>query len=218
MNLLVLRFLIFTGGELDLGRATKSALNNFDKVIAVDSGVSHCLRLKLTPDFLVGDFDSIDKKIYTKIKSAKAKILKFPRDKDVTDTELALDHALKWGATDITILAGISGARTDHLLGNILLLLKNKYSRTSIKFVNGNQEIYIARNQIKIEGKKDDLVSLIPIDDTVKNMKSTGLKYDLSKYTISIQGNHGISNVITQNTATAQFKNQTLLIIHTQSN
>lgn len=210
-----MHFLVFSGGDLNPGLAVTKALTKFDKILAVDSGSSHSEKFKLTPDFLVGDFDSIDKKVLSKLKTSKTKILKFPTDKDQTDTELGIKTAIKNGASEITILAGISGERTDHLIGNILLLLKKDFVGTKIKFVDGNQEIYIAKNQVQIEGKKGEFISFIPIAGEVNKLGSTGLKYKLDNYHLSIQGNQGISNELTANKATATFPNKTLLIIHT---
>lgn len=210
-----MHYLIFTGGILQNGIAVQQALKSFDQIIAVDSGASHCLGLKLTPDFIVGDFDSIDKKLLTRFNKTKAKIIRFPEIKDQTDTEIGIQTAIQNGATKISILGGISGDRFDHILGNVFLLLKKKFTKVKIKFVNGNQEIYPAKNKVKISGKKEDQVSFIPIAGDVKDMHSTGLKYNLSKYSLSIQGNHGISNELTSKNATVTFKGKTLLIIHT---
>ncbi|HSW47534.1 MAG TPA: thiamine diphosphokinase [Candidatus Saccharimonadales bacterium] len=208
-----MHYIIFTGGELENGIATEKALKNFDKIIAVDSGASHCLKLKLIPDFLVGDFDSIDQKLLSGFD--KTKILRFPATKDETDTELGIQTAVENGATQITILGGISGTRTDHLISNVLLLLKKKFAKAQIKFVDGDQEIYLAKNKIEISGKKRDIISFIPITGTVNKIKSIGLKYDLANYTLSIQGNHGISNELTKPKANVTFPNKTLLVIHT---
>ncbi len=211
----VMHFLIFTGGDLSPGLTVTKALAKFGKIIAVENGASHCFKFKLTPDFLVGDFDSIDKNLLKKFEGQGIKIVRFPEEKDFTDTELAIDLAIKHGATDITILGGIAGGRTDHLLGNILLLLKKKYAKTPIKFVDRDQEIYLATDQVQISGTKGDPISFIPIAGDVHDITSKGLKYNLANYQLSIQGNHGISNVLTSGTAKVTFKDKTLLVIHT---
>ncbi|HUQ85764.1 MAG TPA: thiamine diphosphokinase [Candidatus Limnocylindrales bacterium] len=210
-----MHYVIFTGGILVKGHAVQKVLAHFDRIIAVDSGASHCYKFKLDPDYIVGDLDSIDKNSLKKFEKLGSKIVRFPEEKDFTDTELGIDLAIKNDATQISILGGIAGDRFDHILSNVLLLLKKKFAKAQIKFANGNQEIYVARNEVKISGKKGDTISFIPISGSVMNITSTGLKYDLANYQLSIQGNHGISNVLTNTTAAATFKNKSLLIIHT---
>jgi thiamine pyrophosphokinase len=212
-----MHFVVFSGGSFTNGKVVKKTLARFDKTIAVDSGASHCLKLNLVPDYMIGDFDSIDKKTLKFFGEKGSRIVPLSSEKDQTDTEKALDLALKMGASTITILAGIAGTRTDHLIGNILLLGKNKYKKVQIKFADGDQEIHIANNHIQIDGKPGDLVSFIPLFNSVTKMHSSGLKYNLSSYKLSIQGNHGISNELTAKRAKAVFKNKTLLVIHTRS-
>ena len=210
-----MHFVIFTGGALQKGRAVEKALKNFDKIIAVDSGAAHCAELKLIPDFVVGDFDSIDSKLLKNFEKQGSKILKFPEEKNETDTEIAIQTAIEHGATKISILGGVAGDRIDHILSNILLLLKKKFAKTEIRFVNGNQQIYLTRKHAIISGKKGDTVSFIPISGDAPGTVSTGLKYDLAHYHLSLQGNHGISNVLIHDTVTVTWKKGALLIIHT---
>jgi len=210
-----MQFAIITGGVLNLGPAVNKVLSEADKVIAVDSGATHCIELKLIPDFVVGDFDSVDNKTLKSLEEKGSKILRFPKEKNETDTELAIDTAIKQGATKISVLGGISGTRIDHILSNILLLLKKKFAKVEIKFADGNQEIYLGRKHAVISGKKGDTISFIPISGKVPDVTSTGLKYNLANYHLSIQKNHGISNVLTQDTAVVTWKKGALLIVHT---
>ncbi len=101
-----MHFVIFTGGTLQKGRAVENSLKNFDKIIAVDSGASHCTQLKLIPDFVVGDFDSVDKRILKNFEQKGSKILKFSQEKDATDTEIGIQTAIEHGATKVSVLGG----------------------------------------------------------------------------------------------------------------
>ncbi len=208
-----MHFLIFSGGRFTYWPGIKKLLKSVDKTIAVDSGASHCISLKLTPDFLIGDFDSIDPKLFAKLQKQKVKTLRYPTDKDKTDTDLAIELAIREGAKKITILAGAEGDRIDHILGNIFNLQKYK---TPIFFVSQNQILWLMRGpkKEKIYGQKGDQLSIISLSE-IKNIKTSGLKYPLVNDDIEPNSAFGNLNELTQNTATIEFKNGTLLLIHT---
>ena len=142
--------MIFTGGDAPEPKAVESYFISHapDIVIAADSGLDTLKRyadafksgeaahIDLTPDFIVGDFDSIsdvklidlyDRSGDTNIepcetagKRGAVRIERFPRDKDFTDTELALDAAFREASLQnaipfITLIGG-GGGRLDHLL------------------------------------------------------------------------------------------------------
>jgi thiamine pyrophosphokinase len=203
--------IIFLNGDrADVSRI-KQYINKDTLLIGADGGANHILKLGLKPDAIIGDFDSFSKKING------AEYIRYPRDKDFTDGELAIKYAIEKGYKEI-IVTGLLGTRVDHLLGNILLLLKKDYEGISIKIIEGNQEIYLVRNHAVIQGRKGDTISFIPIDSPVNDLVSTGLQYDLSNYKLSVQGNRGISNVMTANKAEISIKKGVLLVIHKNCN
>ena len=46
----------------------KKYIKNTDIIICCDGGIGHTRALELTPDYILGDFDSCKKKIYNIIK------------------------------------------------------------------------------------------------------------------------------------------------------
>ena len=110
--------LIVTGGSINVAWA-KEWLDNqtFDYCIAADSGLEYADKLGLKVDFLLGDYDSVDKDVLDRYKS-NTEFEIYPKEKDYTDTHLAIMTALKKGATDIYIL-GATGTRMDHTITNI---------------------------------------------------------------------------------------------------
>ena len=87
--------------------------------VAADSGFDLARRLRLRPDLLVGDLDSIRPSRGLRAFPAE-RILRFPADKDETDTEIGL-RVLRERGCRRPILAGGGGGRLDHLLGLLLL-------------------------------------------------------------------------------------------------
>ena len=101
--------LIISGGEFSPLPETELSP---DYVIACDIGWQHAGKLNLTPDIVIGDFDS------SPLPDAALPVKLYPKEKDDTDTMLAARHALSLGFKDITICCAFGG-RADHALANI---------------------------------------------------------------------------------------------------
>ncbi len=91
--------------------------------IAADGGIHTALDLQLNCVALVGDMDSIQNEAY--IASLKIPQYRYPRDKDHTDTELALSYALKTYGKKIGLIGG-SGGRLDHFFSLFLQFQSSK--------------------------------------------------------------------------------------------
>ena len=75
----------------------------------------------MIPDYILGDFDSIDKKVLEKYKTQKITIYELKPEKDFTDTEEAINLAIKLKSSEFVIIGAI-GTRIDHVLANINVL------------------------------------------------------------------------------------------------
>ena len=87
-----------------------------DFYIFCDGGLKHRQSLQVTPDLLVGDFDSWDNP------ETETETIVLPREKDDTDTFFGAKEGVKRGFEDF-LLIGVIGGRFDHSLGNISALL-----------------------------------------------------------------------------------------------
>lgn len=85
-----------------------------DHIIAADGGLRHTQLLGLTPDEIIGDFDSLG---YT---PEGANV--FPVEKDDTDSMLAVRRGLELGYRDFVIYGGMDGTRLDHTVANFQTL------------------------------------------------------------------------------------------------
>ena len=112
------RTIIFANGELPNMEKARTLVKADDYVICADGGTHHALALGLRPNLIIGDLDSVTD---AELQKANAKIVKYPRHKNETDLELALNHALEQQPTSILIIAAL-GNRLDQTLGNISLL------------------------------------------------------------------------------------------------
>lgn len=179
------KILIVTGGNVDYEWASDFLSGRkYNSVIAVDSGYKHTLSLNIGADVVVGDFDSLDKEIFSGMD--KSAVYKYPSEKDYTDTELALHRAIGMNPDEIDII-GATGSRADHFMTSVmnLKLCANKNIRAAI--YDRNNKIYILESgdiaKIKRDGQYGEYVSIIPISDIVITLK--GFKYPLYKENVS---------------------------------
>lgn len=209
-----MHIVIFTGGQFEKSRLVTQAIELGDMIIAADSGADTALRFGITPEFVVGDMDSIDQKISENLKKLNVKFITSPSEKDETDTQLAIDFAMQKGATEITLLAGTQGDRIDHILGNIFYAC---VSTIPIRFINGMQESFVAKGPCEkdISGKKYDLLSLIPLREDVEGLRSKGLQWELRNETLLFGLPRGVSNVFLEKSVHVSFSKGTLFVTHT---
>jgi thiamine pyrophosphokinase len=211
-----MNIVIFSGGAVQKGYFVTQALKNADFIIAADCGAKSALEFRSTPSIVIGDMDSLDSEIIKKLKQKKIPFLKYPTMKDKTDTQLALDYAIKQKAKRISIIGGTKGNRLDHILANIFLLTTTK---TDVSFIDGDQRTWIKKGPCKesVTGKKNDLLSLIPLSEKVTGIVTIGLKYSLHNETLHLGQSRGVSNVLLQNSTTVSFESGLFIIIHTHT-
>lgn len=183
-----------------------------DVVIAADGGQMHLKRADLCSDVLLGDFDSIGKAELAEIKdNSNSELITFPKDKDYTDLELAINLAIERGASEIVIL-GASGTRLDHTTANIHLLYKLSENNIKGYIEDEHNRIYLVKNSITIKKQKDYKISILPLFPFADGVSTKGLSYKLSDAKLSFGTGQGISNEFCDKTATISVKEGLLLV------
>ena len=207
------RIIIFANGELpDLTKA-RSLLRTGDTVICADGGTRHALDLGLSPDLIIGDLDSTDTGTIQKFKDSGVTVESFPRDKNETDLELAIQRAVELRPEKIIILAALGG-RLDQTLANIALLTDPRLVNIEFRLDDGVEEILLCRDQSEVHGGSGDLLSLIPWQGAVSGIQTTGLKWALRNETLYPDKTRGISNEMTSETASVSIESGLLLVVH----
>lgn len=112
--------MIFAAGEY-YGETPIVPANSF--VIAADGGLDHARALDVTPDVVVGDFDSITGKRPT----PDERTVELPPEKDDPDLLSALKIGWFHGARLFHIY-GALGGRIDHTISNIQLMALHRQS------------------------------------------------------------------------------------------
>ena len=196
-------------------------------VIAADGGGRHCLRLGITPQVVIGDFDSLTEDESRRLEAGGAQLIRHPADKDETDLELALDYAQKYyaqkycaqksGTTQIT-LYGLLGGRWDLSFANVLLLASERYAQIDFRIIAGDTEMRILRGgeTLKISGQPGDTVSAIPLGGPVQGLTYQGLKWPLENTSLPFGTPRGVSNTLVDQHATIALKEGLLLIVLTR--
>ncbi|MCR5763278.1 MAG: thiamine diphosphokinase [Treponema sp.] len=171
------QILIFTGGKYTEPQNSIPYFNNLpqiDCVIAADSGLDtlekyqefYGGKLNLIPDFILGDMDSI---LNTKLlEKYSDKLQIFPKDKDFTDTELALNKAHEYmnekASDDIITIIGGSGGFADHFLGILDTFSTELHA-----------DFWLCEDQLICYLKKNDIlkISKLKINDRISIARTT---------------------------------------------
>ncbi len=212
------KVLIITGGHIELAFIRElMERENVTMIIAADHGLFAVDQLGITPDYIVGDFDSVPEELLAKYRDSKAPTLTFPREKDKTDTQIAIEHALTHNATSI-IIAGATGSRLDHTMANVHLLLLPMERKVDACIVDRNNKIYLKQESFVIEKQMQhgDYVSLLPFSEVVDGLSLMGFKYPLDRIRLIAGNSLGISNEIVKDIGRVEFTKGILLVIESR--
>lgn len=207
---------IIAHGSLKNFEILKKECSNCDIIICADGGAEFANKNSIIPNYLIGDFDSIDEFLLRYYRSQSTEIIEYPKEKDYTDTEICINKALQLHCDEICILAGVGG-RLDHSLGNIGLL--HIISDNNVKgYIAGDDcYVYLCRNELTIYGEIGDIVSIIPFYGDARGVSLTGFKYSLNNTDIEFGRPIGISNEMGCNKGTISIKAGELLVIKNNS-
>lgn len=211
----MIKTLIASGGSINQEFFKEVILKNeFDNVIASDKGLEILDRFNIKPNYIIGDFDSLNLDVLNKYKYDKTiKIVRLNPIKDYTDTHMALKLAIEANSNDITIV-GATGTRLDHTFANIHVLKEALQNNIQCRILNENNSIsLINKNTIIKKDNYYNYISLIPLTTTVSGLTLKGFKYSLNNAIIEIGQSLGISNEQLQDVATIEIKEGILIVI-----
>ena len=181
-----------------------------DLLIAADGGYDWLRQSGLTPDFLLGDLDSLG--VLPSL-PAKTKLLRYPVEKDDTDTVYAAKEALRRGFDDF-LLVGVSGGRLDHTLVNVYLLVMLREQGKRALLVDDYAEMELIGSEPAEISDKYPFYSLVNITGTARGITETGCKFPLDNGEIRCDYQYGTSNeVLPGQTAVVSVKEGNLLLI-----
>ena len=184
------RCVIVGGAGIDRYDRVLDAFLKDDYYIFCDSGLKHRDRLKVTPNLIVGDFDSYDKPLDTDVE-----IITLPREKDDTDTVYAVKEALNRGFDDF-LLVGCIGGRLDHTLANVAILKMLDMNKAKGVIIDDYSELELLRDEIKRVPDTFSYFSLINIYGNAKGITIKNAQYPLDNAEITTDYQYGVSNEV----------------------
>jgi thiamine pyrophosphokinase len=162
-------------------------------VICADGGARHLEAAGIIPGLIVGDMDSLDAQRQAYYEARGCRIVRHPRRKDETDTELALREAFRMEPAEVWIW-GALGHRVDHALANISLLVQGKQKGIEVKLIDEWCEVFLIDRRTVLEGEAGQTVSLFPYWGPATGVTLTGFEFSLTNAVMEIGRPYGVSN------------------------
>ena len=174
--------------------------------IAADGGLAHLEALEITPDVILGDFDSLG---YV---PQKAEV--FPVEKDDTDAMLAVRRGLELGCDRFVFYGALEGPRLDHTVANFqtLQFLADRGARGVL--VGKDTLVTVIKNDTLELTAGEGTVSVFCLGETAKGVTLRGLKYNLENGTLTPGFPLGVSNHLIGTPASITVTNGSLLIFY----
>jgi len=186
-----------------------------DLVVAADGGARWLEGIGLQPDLVVGDLDSLDAETVGRLAASGARVEAHQREKDASDTELAVESAVAAGADRIALLGGLGGARLDHELANLLLLVDPALATIDLRMQHGATLARGLRGpgSLAIEAGAGSAVTLLPVGGDAAGVTTQGLRYALRNETLVMGRSRGLSNEVIEAPASVSLVAGSLLVI-----
>lgn len=211
--------LIISGGSVDdtLASDFLSREDVYKERIGVDGGLKIFRKCGKIPTFMVGDFDTVEKEILQEFMQKQVPMHQDAAEKDWTDTQAAIEAAIKKGCREIHVL-GATGGRMDHALANLFCLRIGERHGVRIRLYDRQNCIYLCEPYEKIQKSEQygTYISLLPLTDRVTGITLKGFQYPLCDYTMTNDCSLGVSNEIVAETAEIWKKDGSLLVLETK--
>lgn len=210
-----MKAVIISGGKEPSKDLLYRELKDANFIIGADKGCEVIYKYDITPDYILGDFDSANMDIVNSIEAKFCKKLKFKREKDYTDTEIAYNLAVEKGADEI-ILLGATGTRYDHSLSNLGLMLRGLKKSINVKVIDDNNFIFLTDKPTTLKGSIGDTISFHAYCDEVKNFTIRSSKYDLTNYNLKLGDSITTSNEFLDKDITITFDSGIIMVLYTK--
>ncbi len=176
--------------------------------ICADGGYEAAQKLGVTPDILIGDFDSLKKESDCK------EVIRLKPEKDDTDTLSAVKLALKRGFSDF-VFYGCTGGRTDHTIANLQILYELA-KRGCRAYLVGNHEIFtcLSNGSVSFSRESQGMFSVFSLSEKSTGVSETGVKYTLDHAEMTNGFPIGVSNEWIGKSAEISVRDGVLLLIY----
>ena len=182
-----------------------------DYLLAADGGLLHLQKLGLTPNGIIGDFDSLG---YV---PQGAQV--FPVEKDDTDSMLAVRKGLELGYRRFEIYGALDGDRLDHTVAN-LQTLSFLCDHGATGYLIGLRYIATAlqKGMLRFSPDAAGILSVFCLGRDAKGVCLRGLKYPLENGILTGSFPLGVSNHFTGEAASVSVEDGVLTILYDTAN
>ena len=170
-------------------------------VIAADGGLRHTEKLGLTPDAVLGDFDSLG------FCPEGANV--FPVEKDDTDAMLAVRLGLERGCEEFLLYGSLDGPRLDHTVANF------QTDHGAVGYLIGNTTMVtvVKNGKITFPAGLSGTISVFCMGPDAEGVTEAGLFYGVENASLTSGFPLGVSNHFTGEAAEISVKNGSLLVL-----
>lgn len=177
-----------------------------DLIIAADGGYQSCIQQKIKPDFLIGDFDSLNEV------PDFTNTFTFPKEKDDTDMWLAIQTGIKQGYSCFFLYGG-TGGRLDHTLANIQILAALSDQQMQGYLLDQEMVLTIIQNaSLCLPPRNSGTLSVFSYEKEARGVSLSGLKYCIKDAILTNRHPLGISNERTGEEAFIEVKDGCLIV------
>lgn len=202
-----LQFLIIADGPYEKEVVERLAPNR--RIIVLDGAADKIEGI--TPDFILGDFDSISKEAEEKYRSLGVPFIETP-DQNFTDLEKGILFARKNGANHIAIVCAMGGERSDHTLGNLCTLKRMHNPECSLIMHTLKEKIlYLHEETFDFEGPVHAYCGFFGWPKAV--VTTHGLVWDVEHWDTEIGGQISSCNLLKKSRVQIEVKGDLLLMI-----
>ncbi|MBI2756414.1 MAG: thiamine diphosphokinase [Chloroflexi bacterium] len=171
------------------------ALDRRPFVVAADGGADTARVFDLAPDLVVGDLDSISAGSLARLEAEGVCFEPLPRDKDVTDGEVAVlraGEAIGAGG-EVLVVGALGGPRLDHGLANLGLLAR---FGSHVVLLDEANEVRLLRGPEtrRWAPEPGEIVSLIAWGVAARGVATSGLRWALDGFDLPVGSTRAISN------------------------
>ena len=200
--------IIFCAAGFD---ALAEPLQNEDFIIAADGGLAHTEKLGITPNEILGDFDSLG--------HVPEGANVFPVEKDDTDAMLAVRRGLSLGYREFVLYGSLDGPRLDHTIANFQTLQFLADRGASGYLVGADYLVTVVKDgTLSFPEGTEGTISVFCQGKDAEGVTLEGLHYPLEKGTLSAGFPLGVSNHFTGKAAAITVEKGSLLVLWDRKN
>lgn len=200
--------LIFCAAEFD---ELAESIGPEDYVLAADGGLRHLEKLRISPDGIIGDFDSLG------FVPEGAQV--FPVEKDDTDAMLAARKGLELGFREFLFYGSLDGPRLDHTIANFQTLQFLADRGATGYLVGTDYIVTVIKNEtLRFPARAEGILSLFCLGPDARGVTLKNLHYPLENGTLSSGFPLGVSNHFTGKEASVTVEEGSLLAMWDRKN